>query len=90
MIGERAKKAANEFMGMNVTNDSDYNDDNVAIAFCSYFEGSIDCPIDQEVDDETPWKPWATDHYERLEQKLGGIIQKAIGAALKDAGLESS
>jgi len=47
--------------------EQDWNGDNLICALCSYFEGHMNCP-DEEVDEETGWKPWAVQKaYEALD-----------------------
>ena len=48
--------------------------DNLAIALCSYFDGHMGRPEDDEDDDETGWGPWVI---ERVNEALEDIAAVA-------------
>jgi hypothetical protein len=51
--------------------------DNLAVALCSYFSDHVDCPEDQS-DDETGWKPWASDKEEEAATNLAEAVLDAV------------
>lgn len=79
-----------DFGNISVAPDGGGNDDNLAVALCSYFDGWFDCPDegeDAELDDYDCWKMWVSENAKnvlrRIATRANAVIESRILAALE-------
>lgn len=72
---KKSDELRNKVGSIPIMNNGHTTDDNVAIAFVTYFDGLPECP-DDDIDDQIGWSQWAVDKTNDVIDRIINTLEK--------------